>query len=108
MPSRSPIHLLTQRVTILRPITQTNDFGLPHLLWQSYLEQVPAKLVLLDGNSGSASREKLRYKILLPLETDIRQPDRIQLNDRQFQVLVITNSDLPRHLTTALTTEVQS
>ncbi|HAI12225.1 MAG TPA: hypothetical protein DCM28_11010 [Phycisphaerales bacterium] len=107
MPSQSPIHLLTQRVDILRPTTQTNDFGLPHLVWQLFKEQVPAKVELLGGDSGAVSRDRPRHKIYLPLETDIRQLDRILINDRQFQVLVVTSSDTTSHVVTALTTEVQ-
>lgn len=106
MASRSPIHLLTERVNILRPSTQTNDFGLPHLVWQLHLENIPAQINLLDGDSGTATREKLRYKIQLPVETDIRQLDRIQHHDRVFQVLVVSNAKIASHVINAMTTEV--
>jgi len=107
MTSKSPIHLLTQRVSILRATTPLNDYGLPVLTWQTHLENVPAKLDLLDGQSGTATREHLRYKIHLPLETDIQQMDRISLEQRLYQVLVVINPNDKNGLKTVLTTEVR-
>ena len=106
MPSRSPIHLLSQRISILRPITQTNNYGLPVLTWQSLYTNIPAKMQMLDGDSTSAARQHLRYRIYMPIETDIQQTDRVVLNDRLFQVLIITNADDADTLKTVLTTEV--
>lgn len=106
MTSRSPIHMLRQQVSILRPVTQTNDYGLPVLSWQTLEQNIPAKLQLLDGDSGTASREHLRYKVFLPVETDIRPVDRLQLAQRLFEVLVVLNPDESGKLKIALTTEV--
>lgn len=106
MPSRSPIHLLSQRISISRPVTQTNDYGLPVLRWKILKTNVPAKMQMLDGDSSSATRQQLRYRIYMPIETDVQQTDRIVLNNRQFQVLIITNSDDTLNLKTVLTTEV--
>ncbi|MAX26875.1 MAG: hypothetical protein CMJ19_20470 [Phycisphaeraceae bacterium] len=106
MTSRSPTHLLNQRVTILRPTSQTNDFGLPHLVWQDHLQNVPALPELLGSEYGASRDGKVQYKFHLPLETDIRQLDRIAHDGRLFQVLVITNQDRPSHVLSAMTTEV--
>ena len=106
MTSRSPTHLLTQSVTILRATSPLNDYGLPVLTWQTHLQNVPAKLDLFDGNTGTASREHIRYKIYLPIETDVQPMDRISLGQRLYQVLVITNPDDANSLKIALTTEV--
>jgi head-tail adaptor len=98
--------MLPLRVSILRPVSQTNDYGLPVLSWQSHLQNIPAKMEILDGDSGTASREKLRFKIHMPIETDIQQVDRVVVDQRQFQVLVVTNPAQTGHLKTALTMEV--
>ncbi|MBL4700328.1 hypothetical protein JYU15_02075 [bacterium AH-315-I18] len=106
MTSKSPIHLLTQRVSILRSTTPLNDYGLPVLTWQTHLKNVPAKLELFDSHSSTATREHVRYKIHFPIGIDIQQMDRISIDQRLYQVLVVTNQDSANPLKTVLTTEV--
>jgi hypothetical protein len=106
MSSRSPVHLLNQHVNILRPVTQTNEFGLPHLVWQTHLQNIPTLPELLGSEFNASNQGKIQYKFYFQLETDIRQLDRIEHQGRLFQVLVITDQDRPSHVLTALTTEV--
>jgi len=97
MITRSPLHLMTDRVTVERPNWSLNAQGEPVNTWTAVLTDVPAAVQpLARGQAGGTVgphpvpggiQPGRQWQVFLPAELAVSDTDRLRWHTRTLQIL---------------------